>query len=65
MADIIELHRGLPVRQVPPQRVVSPVEDVWALPWAVFQLGVVVWANWWFAPLGLRVERNDIERDER
>jgi hypothetical protein len=65
MADIIELYRGLPVRPVPPQRVVAPVEDAWVLPWAVFQLGVLIWANWWFAPLGLRVERNEPGHSER
>ncbi|HEX2525358.1 MAG TPA: hypothetical protein VHL31_03525 [Geminicoccus sp.] len=60
MADIIELRRGVvPVRLAPPEQVVAPLEHPWALPLAMFQLGVVVWANWWFAPLGLRVERSE------
>ena len=65
MADVIELHRGLPVRHVSSPRGVPPVEDAWMLPRAFFQVGMVVWADWWFAPLGLRVERNDVGRGQR
>jgi hypothetical protein len=63
MADIIELRRGTaavrPLR--PPLANVQVEAQPWLLPWAVFQLSIVTWANWWFLPLGLRVERSDTD----
>jgi hypothetical protein len=66
MADIIQLRT--PTRHTPalPDAEARPAApDAWLLPWAMLRMGVTMWANLWFAPLGLRVEAtgNDQPRD--